>query len=140
MKLNLKVKPHLRYVSLQAIVDSRWMPMFGKSSNICCMDFFVLVNSIEGNTYHSHDVLLEEDLLITALLVSWSLFLELVKRLAERLSVCAGENWSWLFKNFANISRITFVKLYLYSAPATFIVVMRSSFFDLVHNTAILRF
>lgn len=87
MKLNLKVKPHLRYVSLQAIVDSRWMPMFGKSSNICCMDFFVLVNSIEGNTYHSHDVLLEEDLLITAVLVSWSLFLELVKRLAERLSV-----------------------------------------------------
>lgn len=93
MKLNLKVKPHLRCVSLQAIVDSRWMPMFGKSSNICCMDFFVLVNSIEGNTYHSHDVLLE-DLLITAVLVSWSLFLELVKRLAERLSVCAGENWS----------------------------------------------
>lgn len=43
------------------------------------------MNSIEKSTCHSRDVLLAH-LLITAVLI-WSLFLELVKRLAERLSV-----------------------------------------------------
>lgn len=43
------------------------------------------MNSIEKNTCHSRDVLLAH-LLITAVLI-WSLFLELVKRLAERLAV-----------------------------------------------------
>lgn len=43
------------------------------------------MNSIEKNTCHSWDGLLAH-LLITAVLI-WSLFLELVKRLAERLAV-----------------------------------------------------
>lgn len=48
-------------------------------------EFCCLMNSIEKNTRHSRDVLLAH-LLITAVLI-WSLFLELVKRLAEILSV-----------------------------------------------------
>lgn len=96
------------------------------------------MNSIERNTYHSHDVLLAH-LLITAVLVSWSLFLELVKRLTERLSVCAGKNWSYCLRTLqiyggSRLSNCT------YNAPATFLVVIRSSLFDLVHNTAILIF
>lgn len=41
------------------------------------MDFLVLVKSIERNVCRSPDVLLAH-FLITAVLVSWSLFLELV--------------------------------------------------------------
>lgn len=123
---------------LCVFVNSRSMPMFRKRSNICCMDFFVLTNSIERNTYHSHDVLLAH-LLITAVLVSWSFFLKLVKRLAERLSVCAGENWSYCLRTL-QIYQGSQLSNCIYSAPATFIVVIRSSLFDVVHNTAILRF
>lgn len=96
------------------------------------------MNSIERNTYHSCDVLLAH-LLITAVLVSWSLFLELVERLAERLSVCAGENWSYCLRTL-QIYRGSRLSNCIYSEPVTFIVVIRSSLFDLVHHTAILRF
>lgn len=44
--------------------------------------FFVLMNSIDRDSYHSHDVLLAH-LLITAVLVSWSFFLEPVKGLRK---------------------------------------------------------
>lgn len=72
-------------ICVTCLVNSRMMPVFRKRSKTCCMDFLVLMNSIERNTYHSCDVLLAH-LLITAV-VSWSLFMELVQRLAKRLSV-----------------------------------------------------
>lgn len=48
-----------------------------EKSNTWSMDFLVLMKSIERNVCHSPDVLLAH-FLITAVLVSWSLFLELV--------------------------------------------------------------